>query len=143
VTQMDWDRSAEAWLDERGKAGNWGRRLVLDRIMLDRVRRARPANALDVGCGEGRFCRKLAERGAAHVLGIDLCEEMIDAAGCRGMRVGAAQMSEKHCNFMINTGGASAAELEELGEAVRQKVYEHSGIMLRWEIRRIGVAAER
>lgn len=64
--------------------------------------------------------------------------ELIDASGCRGMMVGGAQVSEKHCNFLINTGSASAADLEELGETVRQKVKSHSGIELQWEIKRIG-----
>ena len=63
---------------------------------------------------------------------------LIDAAGCRGLKVGAAQMSELHCNFMINTGGATAADLEALGEEVRARVLAHSGIPLEWEIKRIG-----
>jgi UDP-N-acetylmuramate dehydrogenase len=65
--------------------------------------------------------------------------ELIDKAGCRGLRQGAAQVSEQHCNFLINTGGATASELETLGEQVRQRVRENSGIELEWEIRRIGV----
>jgi len=68
--------------------------------------------------------------------------ELVDRAGCRGLVVGDAQMSEQHCNFMINRGQATAADLETLGETVRQRVLDHSGIELRWEIRRIGVAAE-
>lgn len=64
--------------------------------------------------------------------------ELIDAAGCRGMMVGEAQVSEKHCNFLINTGSARASDLEDLGETVRQKVKSHSGIELQWEIKRIG-----
>lgn len=66
--------------------------------------------------------------------------ELIDAAGCRGLRRGAAQVSEKHCNFLINLGGASAADIEALGEDVRARVLAHSGIALEWEIRRIGRA---
>lgn len=65
--------------------------------------------------------------------------QLIDEAGCRGLRIGGAQMSEMHCNFMINTGTATAADLERLGEEVRKRVAEKSGVMLRWEIRRIGV----
>jgi UDP-N-acetylmuramate dehydrogenase len=65
--------------------------------------------------------------------------KLIDEAGCRGLKIGGAQMSEMHCNFMINTGGATAADLERLGEEVRKRVAEKSGVMLRWEIRRIGV----
>lgn len=65
--------------------------------------------------------------------------ELIEAAGCRGLTLGGAQVSEKHCNFLINTGTASAADLEALGEEVRRRVLAHSGVELRWEIRRIGV----
>ncbi len=65
--------------------------------------------------------------------------ELIDAAGCRGLTRGGAQVSEKHCNFLINTGSASAADIEDLGEEVRRRVFDHSGIELHWEIRRIGV----
>jgi UDP-N-acetylmuramate dehydrogenase len=64
--------------------------------------------------------------------------QLIDAAGCRGLRHGKAVVSGKHCNFLINTGGASAAELEELGEMVRARVQARSGIALEWEIHRIG-----
>lgn len=64
--------------------------------------------------------------------------ELVDAAGCRGLRIGDAEVSAKHCNFLINHGEASAADIEELGETVRSRVKEHSGIALEWEIRRIG-----
>ncbi|MEL7480650.1 MAG: UDP-N-acetylenolpyruvoylglucosamine reductase, partial [Pseudomonadota bacterium] len=64
--------------------------------------------------------------------------KLIDAAGCRGLTVGGAQVSEKHCNFLINTGEASAADLEALGELVRARVLATSGVELRWEVRRIG-----
>ena len=67
--------------------------------------------------------------------------ELIDAAGCRGLRRGAAQVSEKHCNFLLNTGGATAAELEALGEEVRDRVLTRSGVALEWEIKRIGLPA--
>lgn len=67
--------------------------------------------------------------------------ELIAAAGCRGLTRGGAQVSEKHCNFLINAGGASAADLEGLGEEVRRRVREHSGIELEWEIQRVGVLA--
>jgi len=65
--------------------------------------------------------------------------QLIDQAGCRGLKRGAAQVSDLHCNFLINTGGATAADLEGLGEEVRRRVREHSGVELQWEIRRIGV----
>ncbi|MGX9962519.1 UDP-N-acetylmuramate dehydrogenase [Roseomonas sp. F4] len=66
---------------------------------------------------------------------------LIDAAGCRGLTLGAAQVSELHTNFLLNTGGATAAELEALGEMVRARVLAQSGIALEWEIRRIGESA--
>lgn len=65
--------------------------------------------------------------------------QLIDAAGCRGLKIGGAQVSEKHCNFLINTGNASAADIENLGEEVRRRVLEKFGVALRWEIKRIGV----
>lgn len=64
--------------------------------------------------------------------------KLIDAAGCRGLQVGGAQVSPMHCNFLINTGTATAADLEALGELVRARVLETSGVTLRWEVRRIG-----
>ena len=68
--------------------------------------------------------------------------ELIDRAGCRGLRIGGAMVSEKHTNFLINTGSATASDIETLGETVRRRVRETSGIELRWEIRRVGIAAE-
>ena len=67
---------------------------------------------------------------------------LIDAAGCRGLRRGGAMVSEKHCNFLLNTGGATAADLEDLGEEVRRRVFETSGVRLEWEIRRVGTRAD-
>lgn len=67
--------------------------------------------------------------------------QLIDAAGCRGLRMGGAMVSEQHCNFLVNTGDATAADLERLGEEVRRRVKQTSGIELHWEIRRIGVPA--
>jgi UDP-N-acetylmuramate dehydrogenase len=69
--------------------------------------------------------------------------ELIDAAGCRGLVRGGAQVSEKHCNFLINTGTATAADIEGLGEEVRRRVHAASGVALEWEIRRIGIPAGR
>lgn len=66
--------------------------------------------------------------------------QLIDAAGCRGLALGGAMVSEKHCNFLVNTGRASAAEIEALGEEVRARVFAATGVMLEWEIRRVGVA---
>jgi UDP-N-acetylmuramate dehydrogenase len=67
--------------------------------------------------------------------------QLIDAAGCRGLAIGDAQVSELHCNFLINRGAASAADIESLGETVRRRVKDQSGVDLEWEIKRIGVAA--
>jgi UDP-N-acetylmuramate dehydrogenase len=67
--------------------------------------------------------------------------QLIDAAGCRGLTNGSAQVSPMHCNFLINLGGASAGEIEGLGETVRSRVKDNSGIELEWEIKRIGVTA--
>jgi UDP-N-acetylmuramate dehydrogenase len=64
--------------------------------------------------------------------------QLIDAAGCHGLRVGGAQVSEQHCNFLINTGDATAADIESLGEEVRRRVKEASGVELEWEIKRLG-----
>jgi UDP-N-acetylmuramate dehydrogenase len=65
--------------------------------------------------------------------------KLVDAAGCRGLRVGGAQVSEMHCNFLINTGDATGHDIEMLGETVRERVKANSGIELQWEIKRIGV----
>jgi UDP-N-acetylmuramate dehydrogenase len=65
--------------------------------------------------------------------------QLIDAAGCRGMKVGDAKVSEMHCNFLINEGNATGADLEQLGETVRARVKAKSGVDLDWEIKRLGV----
>jgi UDP-N-acetylmuramate dehydrogenase len=64
--------------------------------------------------------------------------ELIDQAGCRGLTIGEAQVSAKHCNFLINLGAATAADIESLGEEVRSRVFKRSSVLLQWEIRRIG-----
>lgn len=69
--------------------------------------------------------------------------ELIEAAGCRGLRIGAAQVSERHTNFLINLGGATSQDIEDLGEEIRRRVLETSGILLEWEIVRIGRRKER
>jgi UDP-N-acetylmuramate dehydrogenase len=65
--------------------------------------------------------------------------QLVDEAGCRGLRVGDAQVSEKHCNFLLNLGTASSADIEALGEDVRARVKVQSGVELEWEIQRVGV----
>jgi UDP-N-acetylmuramate dehydrogenase len=69
----------------------------------------------------------------------DSAWKLIDAAGCRGLRIGGAQVSEMHCNFLINTGRATGHDIETLGETVRARVKQKSGIELHWEIKRIGI----
>jgi len=69
--------------------------------------------------------------------------KLIDEAGCRGLRKGGAMVSEKHCNFLINTGDATAADIEALGEEVRRRVRDRSGVELSWEIKRIGRPAAK
>jgi UDP-N-acetylmuramate dehydrogenase len=64
---------------------------------------------------------------------------LIDAAGCRGLTIGDAQVSEKHCNFLLNLGGATSAEIEALGEEVRRRVHEKTHVRLEWEIQRVGM----
>jgi UDP-N-acetylmuramate dehydrogenase len=67
--------------------------------------------------------------------------KLIDSAGCRGLTVGGAQVSEKHCNFLLNLGEATSADIEALGEEVRRRVREQSGVTLEWEIQLVGVRA--
>jgi SAM-dependent methyltransferase len=74
-----WDESAQAWIASLGQSGDWGRQYVLDKPMLERVRLAAPSTALDVGCGEGRFCRMLQAQGIATV-GIDPTATLLDSA---------------------------------------------------------------
>ena len=64
--------------------------------------------------------------------------QLVDAAGCRGLQIGGAQVSEKHTNFLINAGDATSADIEALGEEVRARVMAHSGVALTWEIQRVG-----
>ncbi len=68
--------------------------------------------------------------------------QLVDEAGCRGLQIGGAQVSEKHTNFLINTGDATSADIEELGEEVRRRVKAKSGIELQWEIQRVGIYGE-
>ncbi len=72
----------------------------------------------------------------------DKAWRLVDEAGCRGLRRGDAQVSEKHCNFLLNLGNASAADIEALGEDVRRRVNERTGIRLEWEIQRVGIEAK-
>lgn len=118
-----------------------------DWIFVSARLQARPGKRTEI---RARMKEMIASRGASQPVGARTggstfanpdggkAWQVIDAAGCRGLRVGGAAMSEKHCNFMINDGSATAADLEQLGETVRQKVRDHCGTELRWEIRRLG-----
>ncbi len=119
----------EAWIFTaallRGEAGEPREiRAALDRINAERE----AAQPVGMRTGGSTFKNPPGEK----------AWRLIDAAGCRGMWLGGAQVSEQHCNFLINTGTATARDLEMLGEQVRARVLEHSGIALEWEIRRIG-----
>ena len=83
-----------------------------------------------------------AEREVSLASGTE-CAKGLAAAGCRGLSRGGAMVSEKHCNFLINTGTATAADLEALGEEVRARVADKFGVTLEWEIRRIGEPAPK
>ncbi len=120
-----------------------------DWIFVSAVLRGRPGDKAEIA----RKMRKIqAERETSQPLGTatggstfanppgGLAWRLIERAGCRGLRRGAAMVSDKHCNFLVNTGGATAADLEGLGEEVRRRVFEDCGVRLEWEIRRIGIA---
>ena len=124
---------AEEWIFTSARLrGQPGDRQEI-RAALERINAEREA-AQPVGTRTGGSTFKNPPGGKAW--------QLIDAAGCRGMRLGGAQVSEQHCNFLINTGTATARDLEALGERVRARVLEHSGIALEWEIRRIGIEAD-
>ena len=105
-------------------------------------KRAETQPVKDLSCGSTfRNPAGYSSTGAADDVHDLKAWKLIDDAGMRGARHGGAQMSEMHPNFLINTGNASAADLEHLGEEVRKRVFENSGIQLEWEIRRIGKPA--
>jgi UDP-N-acetylmuramate dehydrogenase len=127
------------------RADGLGRRTVVVRARL-RAAPGEPA-AIAARMAEIRAAREAAQPVRARTGGSTFKNppgtarawELIAAAGCRGLRRGGAQVSEKHCNFLVNTGGASAADIEGLGEEVRARVRAACGVDLEWEIRRIGV----
>lgn len=100
---------------------------------MDRISAAREASQpLRSKTGGSTFKNPVGEKAWA----------LVDGAGCRGLQIGGAQVSEKHTNFLINTGTATSADIEALGEEVRRRVKEASGITLEWEIRRVGRAVK-
>ncbi len=118
-------------------------------IVIEALFQGEPGNPAEIGAEMDRIA---AEREASQPLRSrtggstfknppgDKAWALIDAAGCRGLRRGDAQVSEKHCNFLLNLGGAASADIEALGEDVRAAVKAHSGVVLEWEIQRVGVA---
>lgn len=101
---------------------------------MDRIAAAREASQpLRTKTGGSTFKNPAPESSGGHK-----AWQLVDAAGCRGLTLGGAQVSEKHTNFLINTGTATSADIEGLGEMVRDKVYAHSGVSLEWEIQRVG-----
>ena len=110
----------------KGKPGN--KEAITERIRKIRSERedSQPTQART---GVSTFANPIGQKAWA----------LIDDAGCRGLTIGGAQISEKHTNFLINTGVATASDIEGLGEEVRRRVLEHSGVELHWEIRRVGV----
>jgi UDP-N-acetylmuramate dehydrogenase len=124
--------------------------LPLDSVVVRARLRGRPGEAALIGAkmAEIKAKREASQPVRARTGGSTFANpqgqkawELIDAAGCRGLTKGRAQVSELHCNFLLNLGEATAAELEGLGEEVRRRVQENSGVALRWEIKRIGVPA--
>ena len=117
-------------------------------IVVEAVFRGEPGDVQAIGAGMDRIA---AEREASQPLRSrtggstfknppgEKAWALIDAAGCRGLRRGDAQVSEKHCNFLLNLGGATSTDIEALGEEVRTRVKAHSGVVLEWEIQRVGV----
>ena len=119
-------------------------------VVVEAIFRGEPGDPATIGAEMDRIA---AEREASQPLRSrtggstfknppgDKAWALIDAAGCRGLRRGDAQVSEKHCNFLLNLGGASSADIEALGEEVRARVKAHAGVELDWEIQRVGVAS--
>ena len=118
----DWIFTAAVLSGERGEPAAIGRR-------MDEIQAAREASQpVRARTGGSTFANPRGHK----------AWELIDRAGCRGLTRGGAQVSEKHANFLINTGTATAADLEGLGEEVRRRVFETTGITLEWEIKRVG-----
>lgn len=122
-----------------------------DWIFLSALLQARPGDkdAISQRMAEIRSAREASQPTRARTGGSTFANppghkawELIDKAGCRGLTMGGAQVSEKHCNFLLNTGAATAADIEGLGEEVRRRVRETAGVELVWEIRRIGIPAK-
>ena len=131
----------EGWvIVEASFEGPWGDPEALEQRMADQLKKrdeTQPTKDRTAG-STFRNPAGFSSTGAADDSHELKAWKVIDDAGCRGMTLGGAQMSPKHPNFLVNTGGASAADLENLGEEVRKKVFQNSGIQLKWEIMRVG-----
>jgi UDP-N-acetylmuramate dehydrogenase len=150
ATMVTRDGAIETWSAER--LGYTYRRsdLPAGAVVVEAVFEGTPGDKAAIGAEMDRIA---AEREASQPLRSrtggstfknpegDKAWRLIDAAGCRGLRRGDAQVSEKHCNFLLNLGEATSADIEALGEEVRERVKAHSGVMLEWEIQRVGVRA--
>lgn len=120
----------------RGRVGD---KDIIQAEMAAMQKRREDAQPIREKTGGSTFANPDPDQLKAAGLPIDMKTwQLIDGAGGRGLRIGGAIMSEKHCNFMINTDGASARDLENLGEEIRRRVRETYGVELRWEIRRLG-----
>ncbi|MEO7564769.1 MAG: UDP-N-acetylmuramate dehydrogenase [Sphingomicrobium sp.] len=119
------DHAVVTWASFRGEAGE----PVAIQTEMDRIAQSREeSQPLRSRTGGSTFKNPPGDK----------AWRLIDAAGCRGLTVGGAQVSEKHCNFLLNLGGATSADIELLGEEVRSRVKEQCGIKLEWEIQRVG-----
>jgi len=144
------DGSVETWPAERLGYSYRHSELPEGAIVVEAVFAGTPGDREAIGAEMDRIA---AEREASQPLRSrtggstfknpdgDKAWRLVDAAGCRGLRIGDAQVSEKHCNFLLNLGAASSADIEALGEEVRARVLAHSGVTLEWEIQRVGVPA--
>lgn len=123
----------ESWIFLSARlSGIPGDRVAIDRRMMEIAEDRKSSQPVQARTGGSTFKNPPGAK----------AWELIDAAGCRGLVIGDAMVSEQHCNFLINRGNATARDLETLGEEVRKRVAQHSGILLDWEIRRIGVESK-
>jgi UDP-N-acetylmuramate dehydrogenase len=145
------DGSVETWPAERLAFRYRHSDVPRDAVVIEALFEGVPGDPATIGAEMDRIA---AEREASQPLRSrtggstfknppgDKAWRLIDAAGCRGLRRGDAQVSEKHCNFLLNLGGASSADIEALGEEVRERVRAASGVTLEWEIQRVGSKIE-
>ncbi len=143
-----WDQSADAWIASLGEVGDWGRQFVLDRPMLAGAIRGRPAAALDVGCGEGRFCRMLAGEGVK-AIGIDPTERLIEEARLRDpggdYRVGRAELLDfPDASFDLVVSYLSLIDIEAVETAIAEmaRVLRPGGALLIAHLNGFATAAE-